>query len=274
MVKDATKGVIDQNSHLAVGYDLLIIKNGDVILKNLKNSVKEDGFVMLEEQLSTYKNEKNFVESLLNQLNLVVVSEQVMENRILLLLRSPSKIENREKQIVHVTENNFSWVEEIKESLIASETGQYTYIVCQGEELFGAVGLMNCLKNEAGGRMVRLFFIQDKNCERFDFERKEFIDQLKKDLIQNVYKNGQWGSFRHLKLDSSTSMPTLPVEHAYVNALTKGDLASLKWIEGPLERPEIKDSHVDLCTVYYAPINFRDVMLSSGKLAGEIALEL
>lgn len=116
--------------------------------------------------------------------------------------------------------------------------------------------------------MVRMFFVQDKKCEKFDFNCKWFGEQLKKDLIQNVYKGGQWGSFRHLKLD--TTLPTLPVEHAYVNALTKGDLASLKWIESPLvfERPE-NDSRVDLCTVYFAPINFRDVMLSSGKLSAD-----
>jgi fatty acid synthase len=268
-VKDATKGAIEQGCHLAVGYDLLTIKNGETILRNLKASIKEDGFVMLEEQLSAYKNEKKFMDNLFTQLNFIVVSEQVMENRVLLLLRQPSLFSERDTRIIHVTEKNFDWLNDLKESLIASETGRYTYIVCEGEELFGAVGLMNCIKNETGGRLVRLFFVQDKNSEKFDFTSKWFIDQLKKDLIQNVYKSGQWGTFRHLKLDST--LPTLPVEHAYVNALTKGDLASLKWIESPLvlERPESNDSRVDLCTVYYAPINFRDVMLSSGKLAAD-----
>jgi fatty acid synthase, animal type len=63
------------------------------------------------------------------------------------------------------------------------------------------------------------------------------------------------------------------VEHAYVNALTKGDLASLKWIEGPLSRARLDvataDKNLELCTVYYAPINFRDVMLTSGKLSAD-----
>lgn len=269
VVKDGTKGAIEQSCHLAVGYDLLTIKNGESILKNLKSSIKEDGFIMLEERLSAYKNEKNFVQNLFTQLDLIVVSEQIMENRVLLLLRQPVNVNNREKHIVRVTENNFTWLDDLKESLIASETGRYTYLVCEGEELFGAVGFMNCIKNEAGGRMVRLFFVQDKNCDKFDFNGKWFSDQLEKDLIQNVYKGGQWGTFRHLKLDSA--LPTLPIEHAYVNALTKGDLASLKWIESPLvvERTETNDPRRELCTVYYAPINFRDVMLTSGKLAAD-----
>lgn len=269
VVKDATKGAIEQSCHLTVGYDLLTIKNGVNVLKNLKSSIKEDGFILLEEQLSIYKNEKKLMQNLFTQLNLVVVSEQIMENRVLLLLRQPVNVNNREKHIIRVTEKNFSWLEDLKESLIASETGRFTYLVCEGEELFGAVGFMNCIKNETGGRMTRLFFIQDKNCEKFDFNGKWFSDQLEKDLIQNVYKGGQWGTFRHLKLDSA--LPTLPIEHAYVNALTKGDLASLKWIESPLvlDRPDSNDARVELCTVYYAPINFRDVMLSSGKLSAD-----
>lgn len=272
VVKDATKGAIEQNCHLAVGYDLLTINNGETILKNLKNSIKEDGFIMIEEQLSAYKNRKNFMENLFTQLSLIIVTEQFFETRVLILLRQPINYISRDKHVVHVTEKNFNWLNDLKESLVASETGRYTYIICEGEELFGAVGLMNCIKNEAGGRMARLFFIQDKNCEKFDFNSKWFKEQLSKDLIQNIYKNGQWGTFRHLKLDIlDSSLPTLPVEHAYVNALTKGDLNSLKWIESPLvlERPESNDPKVDLCTVYYAPINFRDVMLSSGKLAAD-----
>lgn len=58
------------------------------------------------------------------------------------------------------------------------------------------------------------------------------------------------------------------VEHAYVNALTKGDLSSFSWIEGPLSRqlPDPQDKRVELCSVYYAAINFHDVMLCTGKL--------
>nr|CAD7589405.1 unnamed protein product [Timema genevievae] len=57
------------------------------------------------------------------------------------------------------------------------------------------------------------------------------------------------------------------VEHAYINAMTRGDLASLRWIEGPLSFycPE-QNPNKELCHVYYSPLNFRDVMLASGKL--------
>lgn len=40
-----------------------------------------------------------------------------------------------------------------------------------------------------------------------------------------------------------------------------------RWIEGPLKhyKPE-RFPGQDLCTVYYAPLNFRDIMLATGKL--------
>ncbi len=54
---------------------------------------------------------------------------------------------------------------------------------------------------------------------------------------------------------------------AYVNVLTRGDLSSLRWIESPLRyfRAEDHPSR-DLCSVYYTSLNFRDVMLATGKL--------
>ncbi|CRK93737.1 CLUMA_CG007265, isoform A [Clunio marinus] len=270
IMKDATKDAVEQNCHLAVAYDLLTVNNGSTILKNLKDSIKEDAFILLEETLSIYEQNMQSTKNIFNDLQLIVVSEQVVDNRVFVLLRSAVDMNDREMQVVFVTEQNFKWVEELKEALIDSETGKFTYIVCQGEENFGAVGLMNCIKNEAGGKLARMIFIQDKNIEKFNFTSSFFTQQLKKDLIQNVYKNGTWGTFRHLKLDNVVGA-TLPVEHAYVNALTKGDLASLKWIEGPLsfDRPTSDDKRHDLCTVYFAPINFRDVMLSSGKLAAD-----
>lgn len=269
VMKDATKGPIEQNLHLAVAYDLLTVNNGTTILKHLLESIKDEAFILLEETLSAYERTRRG-QNIFDELRLNIVSEQIVENRVFLLLRPMIDINEREKQIVVVTESNFKWLEELKEALIDSETGKYTYIVCQGEEFFGAVGFMNCLKNEAGGRLARMIFIQDKGVEKFNLTSALYADQLKKDFVQNVYKNGSWGTFRHLRMDNATGA-TLPVEHAYVNALTKGDLASLKWIEGPLslDRPDTTDKRNELCTVYFAPINFRDVMLSSGKLAAD-----
>ncbi len=55
-------------------------------------------------------------------------------------------------------------------------------------------------------------------------------------------------------------------EHAYVNVLTRGDLSSLRWIASPLQHFVSNNSNVQLCRVYYSSLNFRDIMLATGKL--------
>ena len=64
------------------------------------------------------------------------------------------------------------------------------------------------------------------------------------------------------------SVSTVITEHAYVNVMSKGDLSSLRWIESPLKyfANTSGDLHTDLCSVNFASLNFRDVMLATGKL--------
>lgn len=63
------------------------------------------------------------------------------------------------------------------------------------------------------------------------------------------------------------SVSTKETIHAYVNVLSKGDLSSLRWIESPLKYFNQSDNpHTELCSVHYASLNFRDVMLATGKL--------
>jgi len=59
----------------------------------------------------------------------------------------------------------------------------------------------------------------------------------------------------------------IKTDKAYVNVLTAGDLTSLQWIESPLKYFSPAE-HPDeqLCSVHYAALNFRDVMLATGKL--------
>lgn len=66
---------------------------------------------------------------------------------------------------------------------------------------------------------------------------------------------------------SSAAQPQELTEYAYVNVLTRGDLSSLRWIVSPLRHFRTTDPSVLLCKVYYASLNFRDIMLATGKLS-------
>lgn len=80
--------------------------------------------------------------------------------------------------------------------------------------------------------VYRLFFLQDTKAPKFAIDNPVYSRQYAKGLLINVYKNGIFGCYRHLKLEYSPNEATLNVENAYINALTRGDLASLRWIEG------------------------------------------
>ncbi|XP_017037404.1 fatty acid synthase [Drosophila kikkawai] len=264
--KDVLKEPVEQNCHFVFGIDVLS-RPDTKTLENSIASIRENGFLIFEETVATYTKTGR---ALLAKFGFVAIQEQSLgATRVLVLARKAVDLKTRKSVVVVATEQNFNWVDELKAALATATTEeQYVYVVCQGEELFGAVGLMTCIKNENGGKLARLVFVQDAKAEKFSLTSATYRPQLEKDLISNVLKHGAWGTFRHLKLE--TQQATLQVEHAYVNALVKGDLASLKWIEAAQTDTGVTtDKNLETCTVYYAPINFRDVMLTSGKLAAD-----
>lgn len=170
--------------------------------------------------------------SKLASMNLQVVSTQLTDTKLYILLRKISQVPN-DAIVLKVTETNFSWVESLKEAMKKSEAeGTRIYLYTQGEETTGLVGMVNCLKQEPGGGNLRSVFIQDKNAAPFSLNT--YCKQLQKDLIHNVLKKGVWGCYRHISLDHVNESQNLQVTHAYINTLTRGDLASLKWIESAL----------------------------------------
>ncbi|XP_044270431.1 fatty acid synthase [Tribolium madens] len=255
--KDVTSNPIDQNLHLVVVADALTHDKINLI-ENAANSIKDGGFVLLEEPKGAINSSK------LSTTGLIIVSTQVTTTKIYVLLRKPVDVPS-DSTVIQITENNFAWVESVKDSMKKSETdGSKIYLYVQGEELTGLVGMVNCLKQEPGGVGIRAVFIQDTNAPKFSLTA--YDQQLKKDLVHNVLKKNVWGSFRHILLDNDHDGGKLQVEHAYINTLTRGDLSSLRWIEGPLSYYKGGDSSSELCHVYYAPLNFRDIMLATGKL--------
>ncbi|CAH0549737.1 unnamed protein product [Brassicogethes aeneus] len=263
IVRDVSNNSVEQNCHLVILSGALAYKKENVIT-NAVNSIKAGGFILLEEAKG------GFEEKILAANGLVVISQQVTATKTYILLRKPIEVQS-DAIVIQITENNFSWVEPLKNALKQSETsGTRIIIYVQGEQLTGLVGMVNCLIKEPGGKNLRSFFIQDNSAPKFSL--KAYADVLEKDLIQNVLKNKVWGTYRHTILDNVTDKGTLQVEHAYIN--TRGDLANLKWIEGPL-RYFKGSKNTELCQVYYASLNVRDMLatekLSPDALPGDLA---
>lgn len=83
---------------------------------------------------------------------------------------------------------------------------------------------------------------------------------------------GGWGALARKPLWqphflSPSGLPEEQTEHAFVNVLTRGDLSSIRWVCSPLRHAQPTDPGVHLCSVSYASLNFRDIMLATGKLS-------
>lgn len=272
--KNPCVSIIENDCDLILCHDIMRPNDIEIMLSNLKKSLRPNGFIIMVDSNSSHKMNRDFV-GILSKQDLKIISTQFSENNVFILLR-PRHPDDM-KRLINVIQigdaHNLNWLENLKRAIVTSETDKsQVFIVSHGDETFGGIGLINCLKNEPGGRNVRLYLIMDKNAPAFEINSQFYADQIFKDLVVNVFKNGEWGSYVHLKLNNQNDGSLyIPVEHAIVNTLVKGDLSSLRWIESPLGHRIGNDkglsSNKELCTVYYAPLNFKDIMLSTGKLA-------
>lgn len=80
-----------------------------------------------------------------------------------------------------------------------------------------------------------------------------------------LFFQGKWGSYRHLQLNE-TAIAQPQSNHCFVTPQRKGDFSSLRWYTGPL----LKNNKNNLAVVQYCSLNFKDVMLTSGKITANL----
>ncbi|XP_069699383.1 fatty acid synthase-like [Periplaneta americana] len=193
--------------------------------------------------------------------DLDVVFEKTLEDCKLLLLRKRRVVSDR--AVISVSSDDYSWLPQLQTALSSSSDSQIV-LVSQGDPLSGILGLVSCVSKEPGCDHVRCVFIPDASAPPFDLNLPLYEQQLRKDLLVNIYTNGRWGSYCHLPLVASSVM----VEHAYCNVTTRGDLSSLKWLQGGIRADGFGlEPHEVLVHVYYSALNFRDVMTATGRIS-------
>uniref|UniRef100_A0A0B7B942 Enoyl reductase (ER) domain-containing protein n=1 Tax=Arion vulgaris TaxID=1028688 RepID=A0A0B7B942_9EUPU len=174
--------------------------------------------------------------------------------------------------IFPINELECTWLEDLKTQMKelekAPEDARLWLVAEQATN--GIVGFFNCLRLEAGGEKVRSIFISNLKSSSarptITATSPEFQSLAEKDLTVNIYRDGNWGCFKHIPIQDNESGTEKTTEYAYVNVTTRGDLSSLKWIESPLKFFHKNGHNTELCSVYYTSLNFRDVMLATGKL--------
>ncbi|KAM8836140.1 fatty acid synthase [Spinachia spinachia] len=268
-----------------------------LLMANLASGAKKGGFVLLHTLLKgeTLGETVAFLSSttqsssqrgLLTQaewetvfsessLNLVAVRKSFYGSALFLCrCRSPS----RRAAFLPVDGTNYDWVETLKEKM--AESTDCPVWLTASKSHCGIVGMVNCLRQEPGGNRIRCAFVSNLNkCSSppiLQPSHESMHSVLDGDLVMNVFRDGCWGVFRHQLITRDLNEEL--TEQAYVNVLTRGDLSSLRWIASPLRHFVTTNPNVQLCRVYYSSLNFRDVMLATGKLPpdaipGDLALQ-
>lgn len=186
-----------------------------------------------------------------------------------MLLRKPFTKIDEELTVIPIEVKQYNWVNDLKTNLLdksAEKSGKRVWLVANDSPNNGIVGLVNCLRKEVGGERVRCLFCPSGEGKPGDNLTTEI---LKKDLVMNIYRNGAYGSFRHFLLDSVEEWAE--TEHAYLDMKTKGDLSSMRWVEGdhkfwPTLPASAKSPKQILCSTYYSALNFKDVMVATGRI--------
>ncbi|XP_054249700.1 fatty acid synthase [Indicator indicator] len=273
------------NADLVVyNYSTSGVGNTEEIVPNLAAAVKEGGFLLVHTLLKgetlaetvsfltspDLQQKHNFLseaqwETLFKNasLNLVAMKKSFFGS-VIFLCRRPAPAKT--PIFLPVDETDFKWVESLKE-ILADPLEQPVWLTATNCGNSGILGMVNCLRLEAEGHRIRCVFVSNLNPSSaippLSPSSLEMQQIVQKDLVMNVYRDGKWGSFRHLPLQQA--QPQELTEYAYVNVLTRGDLSSLRWIASPL-RHFRSTADVQLCKVYYSSLNFRDIMLATGKL--------
>ncbi|KZC12654.1 Fatty acid synthase [Dufourea novaeangliae] len=254
----------DSSIFMAVAYDILT-KKKQHFLDQLLLATVDNGFILTRETTvngSTYRHLQGY------ELN--VVLEKSYNGQTLLLLKKQEKPPQR-TEVVYVNNDEFSWLNKVKE-VLKNEEGKKSnerdvrmVLVAEGDPENGALGMVKCLRREPNGEIVKTVIIQDENAPKFSLNDPFYAEQLDIDIGINILRPGKvWGTYRHLPLPA---LKPVAVTNGYANIKIRGDLSSLQWVEGAIE-PNSKNKD-RLIKVVYSSLNFRDVMLATGRLMPE-----
>lgn len=208
----------------------------------------ENGFLISIESNSTKWTELKAPNGF--QLLSLVRSEAIS---LVLMQRLPSEAVEKVKNVtIHIessVDDDYKWLKSLQDALATLSTP--ITLLARGDATSGVLGFVNCLRREKSGRKIQLVHIDENNVP--------CAAQLKLGLPINIYQNGCWGTYRHLNMLPNVSVGDMQKQSLRVNIRKIGDLSSLIWLPVPCTK--------DYINIHYAALNFRDVMLASGRLS-------
>jgi fatty acid synthase len=184
------------------------------------------------------------------------------ENETLVLLQHTGEKPDYPIRVLRITNSEnetYEWLEKLKKIVLSNTVIVYS----QNEPFSGILGLVTCIRKEPILKDLQCVFIDDPEAPSFDLNHPFYAKQLKLGLSINVFRYGEWGSYRHLPMIQKNEPPSTS-DYLFANILTKGDLSSFRWLKGTIES---SNEGEEIVSVKYAALNFRDVLIATGKLA-------
>lgn len=160
------------------------------------------------------------------------------------------------------------WVDKLKNSFTSYKNrpkNENIWMVSDDSTLNGILGMTNCLRQEPGGDRFRCIYSDTELPKPIDFNQAPYNEILKKDLSMNVFKDGQWGTYRLLDLERNYN--TVESNEVYLDIVKKGDMSSIKWLVSPMIK-HINHNDVNV-QIHYAGLDLKDSLLSSGSMGIE-----
>lgn len=283
--------------------DRVLHKKADVqqYLERVMNFVRDDGFLLVNEVTDNFETaftvlalqgevpsanlngarkygvfyDHDSLCQMFKKAGLRVVGSQTdkVMTTLYLLRKAPTKPRQPVFQDIDDVKE-FSWLKPLQtaiEERLDAPPEDTIWLTSTNVQDNGTLGLGLCLRDELSrARMHVLMESSVKSApKKLDLKSPEVQNIIENSLHSNVYRDGKWGTFQHIVVKENQMLAYKETEHAFINTLVRGDLSSLNWVESPngywKSLPTTKKTD-DLCQVYYASLNFRDIMLASGRL--------
>lgn len=195
-------------------FDILVLNESllpTISGKRLEEYLTDFGFILFYGELNEFDKYE-------------IIFKAETENGNIYLLRPSFELVD-EYAVIEANNVNFSWVNELKNNL-KNEDIKTIYLHSQ-KEINGLLGFSTCVSKEVG--YVRSFIL-DETCEKFDINKEFFKQQIKKNLITNIFKQGNWGTVVHFPFEYEERKE---VFDAAVSIATLGDIKTMGWIQTP-----------------------------------------
>lgn len=222
----------------------------DILLEMAKRSLSAEGYLILIND--THHN-------VTTTHGLTVISRiKCTGATFTLMQRTPfeRKDDNLKAIRIDSDDEHFKWLKTVRETSASDNV----LLIAQNDKISGMLGLMNCLRLEPDTRHFRCVIIEDEHAPSFDANIPLYKKQLALQLPINIYRNAEWGTYRHLEL-KETPVLCESSKRMTVDTQQVHGLRSLHWMPdaGLVGTSEI-------VKVQYATLNFCDRLIATGNL--------